>query len=121
MENTVKMPTKEQRIEIYRRVRDYLKGNGIAGFCKGFRQVSLEKDMRRMMCSDAGAYIKPNFFFDANTNRRLAANYPEIAKRKPKTWYKHGSTYWFDPCGNKKNNAPRIRILTEAIKELGGE
>ena len=47
--------------------------------------------------------------------------YPEIAKRKPKTWYEHGLTYWFDPDGNKKDNAPRIRILTEAIKELGGE
>lgn len=121
------MPTKEERIKIYRRVRAYLKGNGnlkgngTAGFCKGFREVAQQKDMRKKMFNVAEDCVRRDFRFDAHHNDRLKLVYPEIAKRKPKTWYKHGSTYWFDPNGNKKDNAPRIRILTEAIKELGGE
>lgn len=118
---TVKMPTKEERIEIYRRVRAYLKGNGTAGFCKGFSEVAQQKDMRNKMFDRAEGCVRRDFWFDAHHNDRLKLVYPEIAKRKPKTWYKHGSIYWFDPNGNKKDNAPRIRILTEAIKELGGE
>lgn len=121
MENTVKMPTKEERIEIYRRVRAYLKGNGRAGFCKGFKEVAYQKEMRRKMFNVAEGHVRPGFQFDAHNTKRLASIYPEIAKRKPKTWYQHRSAYWFDPDGNEKDNAPRIRILTEAIKELGGE
>ena len=121
MKNEVKMPTKEQRIEIYRRVRDYLKGNGRAGFCKGFREVAYQKDMKAKMFNIAERCVKPGFQFNAYNNTHLSMIYPEIAKRKPKTWYHHGSSYWFDPDGNWKDSAPRIRILTEAIKELGGE
>jgi len=121
MENNVKMPTKEQRIEIYRRVRAYLKGNGTAGFCKGFNEVFRQKDLKKKMFNSTEGVVRPGFRFDAHNNDRLRMIYPEIAKRKPRTWYEHGGTYWFDPDGNKKETSPRIRILTEAIKELGGE
>lgn len=121
MENTVKMPTKEERIEIYRRVRAYLKGNGAAGFCDGFKEVAQQKDMQKKMFNRTEGCVRRDFRFNAHHNGHLKLIYPEIAKRKPRTWYDHGSTYWFDPNGNKKDNAPRIRILTEAIKELGGE
>ena len=121
MENNQTTTTKEQRIEIYRRVREYLKGNGTAGFCKGFNEVARQKDMKKKMFDSTKGIVRPAFRFDAHHNDRLKLVYPEIAKRKPRTWYDHCSSYWFDPDGNKKDNAPRIRILTEAIKELGGE
>ena len=120
MENEVKMPTEKQRLEIYRRVRAYLKENFMAGFCKGFYNVSRQKDLKRKMFNSTEGVVRPGFRFDAHDNGRLRMIYPEIAKRKPKTWYDN-SNYWFDPYGNRKANSPRIRILTEAIKELGGE
>lgn len=119
--NKVKTPTEEQRLKIYRHVRAYLKRNGKAGFCKGFNEVAYQNELSKFMVNRQSGLIRSEFRFDACNNDRLRTAYPEIAKRKPRTWYMHGSSYWFDPNGNRKASSPRIRILTEAIKELGGE
>ena len=101
--------TKEQRLKVYRKVKEILLEPGQSyGFCKAFEMAVEKTKMNTLPGKNANFYSR---------SAMLKQTYPEIFARKPKTRWENGSSYWFSPYNNHKAKSPRVRILNEAIKK----
>ena len=110
--------TKEQRLKVYRKVRQILKNpetNRGIGFCKAFENAAIEVGLAN---EDAESTCGKLIDFEPHDNVKLAKVYPEMAPHKPS--HLRSSSFWFSPWANHLKNAPRVRIMNEVIKSMEG-
>jgi len=109
------VPTKEQKLAIYLKAREYVLANkeGKNCICQALKEAQRDLGYPRYYGIYAKWRTTPTYNHDGGNN--MENNFPELLRRKPKG--KHiENAWWIQP--KRQPSIKRLMVINDIIKEL---